>query len=218
MTRVITTVSFTPCWKSTWRSLVLAFVLACVLPGLTWAQSQAAPGTAEITELQLEHVDGEMLLSANVHFQLTEQVEDALLKGIPMFFVAEAELLRERWYWSDQRVASDARHMRLAYQPLTRRWRLNVGARPIGNIGQGLALPQTFDSLGEALASVQRLSRWRIASLASMPGDASSYMLRFRFALDVSQLPRPFQIGAVGQSEWNISASKTLRLGAEGAR
>ncbi|KQP13529.1 DUF4390 domain-containing protein [Pseudorhodoferax sp. Leaf267] len=182
------------------------------------AQPQAAPGSAEITELQLEHADGELLLSANVQFKLTEQVEDALHKGIPMFFVAEAELLRERWYWTDLKVASEARHMRLAYQPLTRRWRLNVGSRPIGNLGQGVALAQTFDSLAEALASVQRLSRWRIASVAGLPGDASSYMLRFRFALDVSQLPRPFQIGAVGQSEWNISASKTLQLGAEGAR
>lgn len=108
--------------------------------------------------------------------------------------------------------------MRLAYQPLTRRWRLNVGSRPIGNLGQGVALAQTFDALDEALAAVQRLSRWRIASTAGLSGDPSSYLLRFRFALDVSQLPRPFQIGAVGQSEWNISASKTMHLGQDGSR
>jgi hypothetical protein len=28
----------------------------------------------------------------------------------------------------------------------------------------------------------------------------------------VSQLPRPFQIGAVGHSDWNISASRNVRL------
>lgn len=218
MNQVTTTDSSTPCWKNTALSWLLALLLACGATGWVRAQPQAAPGAAEITELQLEHVEGELLLSANVRFQLTEQVQDALLKGIPMFFVAEAELLRERWYWTDLKVAGEARHMRLAYQPLTRRWRLNVGSRPIGNLGQGVALAQTFDALDEALAAVQRLSRWRIASTAGLSGDPSSYLLRFRFALDVSQLPRPFQIGAVGQSEWNISASKTMHLGQDGSR
>lgn len=210
-----TTVFFTHCWRNAWRSSWLALLLALGLMGLARAQTAPAPGAAEITELQLERVDGELLLSANVQFQLTEQVEDALLKGIPMFFVAEAELLRERWYWTDLKLASEARHMRLAYQPLTRRWRLNVGPTPLGNAGLGVTLAQTFDSLAEALANVQRLSRWRIARAADVPGDA---MLRFRFSLDVSQLPRPFQIGAVGQSEWSISASKTLQLVQERAR
>jgi hypothetical protein len=59
-----------------------------------------------------------------------------------------------------------------------------------------------FDSREEALAAVQRVSRWRIADPAEI--DDSTYNIEFRFRLDVSQLPRPFQIGAVGQSEWNI--------------
>ena len=107
--------------------------------------------------------------------------------------------------------------MRLAYQPLTRRWRLNVGPKPIGNIGLGVTLTQNFDSLADALAALQRFSRWRIASHAEFDPEVA-HTLRFRFALDVSQLPRPFQIGAVGQSDWRISASRTMRLAAEGAR
>lgn len=214
---VITTVFFTPCWKNAWLSGLLALLLACGLTNLARAQPAAAPGAAEITELQVERVDTELLLSASVQFQLTEQVQDALLKGIPMFFVAEAELLRERWYWTDLKLASESRHMRLAYQPLTRRWRLNIGPRPISNVGLGVTLAQTFDSLAEALASVQRFSRWRIANAAEVPADASA-MLRFRFSLDVSQLPRPFQIGAVGQPDWDISASKSLRIGPEGGK
>ncbi len=176
---------------------------------------QPATAAADVVELQVERVDGELLLSAHVKFELTGLVEDALLKGVPMSFVAEAEVLRERWYWADQKVASEARHMRLAYQPLTRRWRLNVGPRPQGSIGAGVTLAQTFDSLAEALAALQRIARWRIASAAELDGD-SAYLLRFRFALDVSQLPRPLQIGAVGQAEWSMSASRTVRVGPEG--
>jgi hypothetical protein len=165
----------------------------------------------------VQRVDGELELSAEVAFELTPQVEDALHKGIAMYFVAEAEIVRERWYWTDKTVASATRHMRLAYQPLTRRWRLNVGPRPIDSTGLGITLAQTFDSLPEALASVQRFGRWQIARVADIPAD-SPHVLRFRFGLDVSQLPRPFQIGAVGQSEWNITASGSVKLPAEGPR
>lgn len=179
--------------------------------------AHAEPGLVEITELQIERMDGELFLSAGVKFELTGIVEDALLKGIPMFFVAEAEVTRDRWYWTEQNVASEARYMRLAYQPLTRRWRLNVGPKPIGNIGLGVTLTQNFDSLADALAALQRFSRWRIASNGEFDPEVA-HTLRFRFALDVSQLPRPFQIGAVGQSDWRISASRTMRLAAEGAR
>jgi hypothetical protein len=99
--------------------------------------------------------------------------------------------------------------MRLSYQPLTRRWRLVISSGPIGN--SGLALGQNFDTRDEALAAIQRISHWKIAE----PGDIdpeSRYSVDFRFRLDVSQLPRPFQIGAVGHSDWSISASRNVRL------
>jgi hypothetical protein len=181
-------------------------------PLAAWAQ----PAVAEVSELRVERGEEGVLLSATVRFDLPSVVEEALLKGIPMFFVAEAAIYRDRWYWYDKRVAGAARHMRLAYQPLTRRWRLQVSPQPIGNAG-GLVLGQTFDSKDEALAAVQRVSRWRIAEPAEVEADAI-HSVEFRFRLDVSQLPRPFQIGAVGQSEWSISAGRNVRLVPEAAK
>lgn len=174
--------------------------------GAAQAQFQS---DAELTQLHLERSEEGLLLSAAVRFELPPVVDDALAKGIPMFFVAEATLYRDRWYWYDRRVSSAARHFRLSYQPLTRRWRLQVSPQPIGP--SGLALGQSFDTRDEALAAVQRISRWRIAEPGEYEPDAS-HNLDFRFRLDVSQLPRPFQIGAVGQSEWNISVARNLRL------
>lgn len=166
--------------------------------GLAQAQSGA-----EISQYQVERVDDEVLLSAQIAFELQPAVEDALLKGIPMFFVTEAEVLRERWYWYDKKLSAVERHMRLAYQPLTRRWRLNVTA---GATNQGLALNQTFDSLTDALAAVKRISRWKIADTADLD-SSPKYRVDFRFRLDLSQLPRPFQIGALGQSDWDLAAT-----------
>ena len=180
-----------------------------LLLGTAWAEP------AEVTQLRLERADHGVLLSATVHFELPPAVEDALHKGLPMFFVAEATLLRDRWYWYDKQVANAARHMRLSFQPLTRRWRLLVSPTPIGN--SGLALGQTFDTREEALAAVQHVARWKIAELSDLEPDAR-YSVDFRFRLDISQLPRPFQIGAVGQSEWSLSASRHQRLAVEMAR
>ncbi|HMA06959.1 MAG TPA: DUF4390 domain-containing protein [Ramlibacter sp.] len=170
-----------------------------------------APVT-EVNQLRLERSDEGILLSAYVKFELPPIIDDALDKGIPMFFVADAVLYRDRWYWYDKQVASASRHMRLSYQPLTRRWRLVVSAIPIGN--SGLALGQTFDTREEALAAVQRISHWKIAEANDVDPDVK-HNVDFRFRLDVSQLPRPFQIGAVGQDDWHLSAERNQRLSIE---
>lgn len=172
----------------------------------------AAPArAADIPEMRVERTPEGLVVSAQVRFDLPASVDDALQKGIPLFFVAEATLLRERWYWYDKEVARVARHLRLSYQPLTRRWRLLVSGTPIGNAG--LALGQTFDSRDEALAAVQRISGWRVAEPQEVEPDARQNVT-LRFRLDVSQLPRPFQIGLAGQDDWTILATRTLRLGA----
>ncbi len=170
---------------------------------------------AEVTQLRVERGEDGVLLSATVQFELPTVIDDALAKGIPMFFVAEAVLFRDRWFWYDRQVAAAARHMRLSYQPLTRRWRLVVSPMPIGN--SGLALGQTFDTREEALSAVQRISRWKIAETVDVDPEVR-HNVDFRFRLDVSQLARPFQIGAVGQAEWNITAMRNQRLVIEGAR
>ena len=179
--------------------------------------SARAQNTAvDVQQIQLEWTEAGVFLTANLKFELSAPVEDALRKGIPMYFVADAELYRDRWYWTDQKLASETRHMRLAFQPLTRRWRLNVAPTPISTSGLGVTLNQSFDNLQDALASVQRFARWKIGELPDIEPDAKLHV-EFSFRLDVSQLPRPFQIGAVGQSDWNLAVNRSLRLVFEGA-
>ena len=102
--------------------------------------------------------------------------------------------------------------MRLSYQPLTRRWRLNQSAEPFSNSGLGVALGQNYESLAEAIGAMARIARWRIADTLVMD-DSGRYALNFQFRLDTSQLPRPLQLGAVGRSSWNLQLARTLHLG-----
>lgn len=204
-----------PCWKSAllkaWRRWVLLLCFALTGP---WAWAQT---TAEITLLRAERSVNEVFVSASVNFELPTVVEEALLKGVPMFFLLEAELYQDRWYWYDKRIASVQRQVRLAYQPLTRRWRVNPSAGAGGDSAQGLSLNQSFDTLAEALAAVRQVSQWKVADLADADPTAKIKLL-FRFRLDLTQLPRPFQIGAIGQSEWEIQGAMRTSLRGEGTR
>jgi len=167
---------------------------------------------ADLTQLSVERADDGVYMSAIVQFELPFAVEDALMKGIPMFFVAEADVYQSRWYWVDKRVASATRTIRLAFQPLTRRWRVNIVSGLINNsAGLRATLNQNYDTLAEAMSAVQRLSRWRIADNAEIEVDVP-HRLELSFNLDLSQLPRPFQIGVVGQRDWVIAAQRNERL------
>lgn len=181
-----------------------------------WVSPAAADVPTDITQMRLERTEEGVFLAATVRFDLPAVVEDALLKGISMYFVAEAEVFRDRWYWYDKKLATTTRHMRLSYQPLTRRWRLYTSPSPISNTGLGVTLGQNFESLNEAMGAIKRISGWKVAEAADIEPD-SRHNVDFRFRLDVTQLPRPFQIGAVGQPDWRIATSRNQRLTVESA-
>ncbi len=187
--------------------LVFLCALFFLFAGLTPPVS-----AADVTQIRVERGDDGVYLSTIVQFDLPPVVEDALLKGIPMFFLVEADVYQNRWYWTDKRVASTARTIRLAFQPLTRRWRVNIVSGLINSsAGLRATLNQNYDTLPEALSAVQRLARWRIADNADIEPDVV-HKLEFSFRLDVSQLPRPFQIGIAGQRDWTIAVQATERL------
>lgn len=213
---MITTVFTTPYWKSAAlevRRLVLAVLLSLGLAVPALGQNPAA----EVTQLRFERDGDSIVLSAVVDFNLPTAVEEALVKGVPMIFVAELELFRDRWYWSNKKVLSAQRQMRLAYQPLTRRWRLHVASGAPSSAGLGVSLNQNFETLADAVAAMQRLSRWKVAEVTELDLE-QGHQAEFRFKLDLSQLPRPFQIGSLGQSDWTVSAAKAQRFTLEPAR
>jgi hypothetical protein len=207
----------THCWKSAkveprrWGSWVLwAWLL---LASSAWAQNSVA----ELIELRPERRDAALYLTAQLKLELAPAVEDALIKGLAVHFVAEAELMRDRWYWSDRKVGAASRYYRLAFQPLTRRWRLNVSNEPISSAGLAGSISQSFENLADALAVIRRQSAWKIAEMSDVPTDTRQY-INYRFWLDMSQLPRPFQIAAGNQTEWSLSVARQIRLTADMVR
>jgi Domain of unknown function (DUF4390) len=205
----------THCWKNVRRRLDRAAwllrVLALLAATTVWAS------TVDLADMRTERAEGALLLHTTLKLELGPAVEEALVKGVPVYFVAEAELLRDRWYWYDRKVAGVTRYYRLVYQPLTRHWRLNMSSEPLSATGLGGSIAQSFDNLPEALGTIRRQSGWKVADLSDLDPDAR-HNLNYRFRLDVAQLPRPFQIAAGSQADWSLSLSRNLRINPEPGR
>jgi Domain of unknown function (DUF4390) len=201
-----------PCLK---KILVKCFLLAQLLVGV-WAQSPAptpaAQAVAEISTLTMTRLDKQLGISAQVKFELPAAIEEAMYKGVSLTFVAEVDITRDRWYWTDKTMATSARQIRISYQALTRRWRVLPWSDISSAAGLGVQLPQTYETLAEALAIAQRIYHWRVVDLMDI-SDANHWV-QLRYRLDISQLPKPLQIGLLGQGDWAISASTRQRLSA----
>jgi Domain of unknown function (DUF4390) len=175
-----------------WLVVALAAALFAVMP------VRAEP--VDVDTLVLDRTDdGGLAVNFSARFGLSRPVEDALLKGVPLIFAADVEVFRKRWYWADKRVASANRTWRLAYQPLTRKYRVTLGG-----------LNQNYDNLSEALDVVSRTLMWKVAEASQIDDDG--HYVEFRYQLDTTQLPRPMQIGIGGQPEWTLRVERTLPL------
>jgi hypothetical protein len=170
-----------------------------------------ARASAELQEVSVQRTADGLSLSASILVDLPPSVEDALLKSVPLYFVMQTEVLRERWYWSDKRLASRARTYRLAYQPLTRQWRVSVaaGAGPGGTLQY--ALHQNHATLSKALAAISRVAGWDVAESAQVDGE-KGLLLDFRFWLDPALLPRPFQLGVNTRNDWGVDLRRRLEV------
>lgn len=164
--------------------------------------------------MSLRRTSEGLYLTARLNLQPSPLVEEALLKGVPLYFVWRAEVLRDRWYWTDKRLASAVRTWRLVYLPLTGRWRLSLATDP-GNSGGGAglqyALHQNFDTLQEALSGVSRVVGWRVADGGRLDAERKE-RVEWSFQLDLGLLPRPFQIGVANQDGWLIDVRRQLAV------
>jgi hypothetical protein len=176
---------------------LLASMLLCL--AALWAPCARA-AEPEIMNFELMRSDEGLLLNYAVNLELSHSVEEALSKAVPLFFVAEADVFRNRFYWRDQRVASAVRIWRIVYQPLTATYRVTF-----------LGLSQNYATKEEAFAAISRGARWKIAEPAQIE-EGSRHYVEFNFRLDTSLLPRPLQIGIGGQADWSMSVQRTQKI------
>ena len=148
----------------------------------------------KIKSFELERSDNDWLLSATFQIELSPGLEDAVQKGVVLYFQTEFDLTRSRWYWFDEKPALVQRQTRLSYQPLTQQYRI---------ASEGFTF--SAKSMSEALQAVGSIGGWRVMDNSQLdPGK--SYTASMRMNLDLSKLPKPFQVNALNNRDWNVSS------------
>lgn len=167
---------------------ILLAVLTCA------AVLAARADEIEVRDARLAATDEGLTLEADFAFELSPRLGEVVANGVPLYFVVEFELTRQRWWWFDEKTAAKRMQLRLSYHPLTRQYRLSTGM-----------LQQQFHSLDEALHVLKRVRNWLVVERGVTLAEAN-HEAAVRMRLDVSLLPKPFQVSAITSRELHLES------------
>jgi hypothetical protein len=174
---------------------LLLWLLACaVYPA--WADTISAK------RAEAELADGQLSVSTRFNIKMPSGLNEALTQGVPLTFRLDFELLRPRWTSYYLNVSNGfSPHASIAfklyYQSLTNRYRVSIGS-----------FSNFYPSLSEALRSVGAIQGWRVLNPGELSGSSPDQLAgRVRLALDISELPKPYQLNALGSSDWTLSSN-----------
>ena len=178
-----------PCWK-TLRSLlsVCSIALVSLAPLAGYAEG------ISVKKAELVAADEAYLLRANFDIDLAKPIEDALEKGITLNFLVDLEITRSRWYLVDESIATVRQHVRISYHALTRQYQLTSNTSNL-----------SFSSLAEAKDELKHIADWKVFERALLK-KGTAYNAALRMKLDLKQLPKPLQVDALGNKEWDLAS------------
>jgi hypothetical protein len=142
----------------------------------------------------LEPSDDGLQLQADFDIQFSQRLEEAVNRGVPLYFVVELEISRPRWYWLDEKPVQLSQTYKISYTPLLRQYRLSVGN-----------LYQNFTRLDEVTRVLSRVRGWHVADRGVFQKDVT-YQAALRMRLDTAQLPKPFQVNAIASRDWSLAS------------
>jgi hypothetical protein len=160
------------------------------------ATAQAADGI-EITNARIEASDEGYRLRAAYSFELNRGLEQAVQRGMKLYFTTEIELTRPRWWWTDDKAVSARHTVYLDFDPLTRVYHVSAPG----------TLKQDADTLEEAMLWIRRPTLWLFAPRTALkPGE--TYNVTLRMYMDPEYLQKPLQVDAFNNADWRLASHK----------
>jgi hypothetical protein len=169
------------------RAGMLALLLLAAAP---WVRAEGI----SVTSATIEPGEDGWTLDATFDVQFGPRLEEAVNRGVPLYFVVEFELAKPRWYWFDDKPVQLSQTYRISYTPLLRQYRLSVGS-----------VYQNFTRFEEVTRVLSRLRGWHVADKGALRKD-QVYQAAVRMRLDTAQLPKPFQLNAISSREWTLDS------------
>jgi hypothetical protein len=181
--------SFMHCLKKIrlWLGLVLLLLSSGAL---------AVTEGIQIKSAELRLADDVYYLQAQMLVTPNPTMEEALRKGVSLYFVTEFELKRSRWYWLNEEMATYSRVSRLSYNALLRQYvvsGVNIHAHSVDKLEDALLV------LGE-VSGVPIITRNELTQQVI-------YSAKLTMRLDTTQLPKPLQINALATGKWDLEAT-----------
>jgi hypothetical protein len=169
--------------------------LLCLTASLWLLFTGPARGdTIPVKSAELRAEDESYVLNAQFDVAFNPTLEEALQKGVSLYFVFEFELNRPRWYWLDEKLVERSIQYRISYSPLTQQYRVTTGL-----------LGQQFGSLEEVEHLLSRVVSRPVIAIDALAKGAR-YEAAVRLRLDVTLLPKPFQINALASRDWSLQS------------
>jgi len=164
----------------------------CLLSSVLCPLAATAEGIS-VNKAEARLSEGGYQLSASYGINLTFTAQQALERGIPLYFVGEFLLTRSRWYWLDEEIFQGEQTVKLSYNALTRQYRISRGT-----------LFQNFASFEDALNILARQSS--ISIPAELMKKDGNYIAAARLRLDIAKLPLPLQVNALTGKDWALGS------------
>lgn len=169
-----------------WKGLAALFV-AAFMPVAFAEDISVRSATIELAEEGWN-------LEAAFDVRFNPRLEEAVNRGVPLYFVIEFELSRPRWYWFDEKPVQLSQAYKISYTPLLRQYRLTVGT-----------VYQNFTRFEDVTRVLSRLRGWHVADKGALKKD-QVYQAAVRMRLDTAQLPKPFQLNAIASRDWTLAS------------
>lgn len=183
-----------------WLSNLLRVIgiILLVVATIPTANVARAESGIRIKFVDLVVVDESYQLNVDSEVALNSTLEQALEKGVTLYITTKFSLVEPRWYWFDQEVARSKLRMGLSYNALTRQYRLSPKYE---------TWTKNFDTLKEALRVLSRIHGYPVTILSELKHGVD-YVATLRIWLDLTRLPKPFQVETLGSKAWHLTSDR----------
>lgn len=158
--------------------------------------SQPANGQFVVESGGVRLVDEVYLLDAQIHYQFSKPVLEALENGVPLVIELRLELWRQRDLLWDARQARLSQRYQLSYHVLTEQYLVK-------NLNSGVQ-----QSLTNAEAAMEVLGKVEGLPLIDkhLLAEGETYVVRLRSRLDIDELPTPMRLPAYFSAQWRLTS------------
>jgi len=174
----------------------MKLLLIIILLSLT-ALSHANDFKVIIRQANLQTLDNQLVVNAQIDFQLSHIAKQALQSSIPLVWNIQIKLNKPRRYLWDETLFKKHIRLKIRYHSLLKRYQIH----------QGSAEVESYSQLSTALQRLGQITAIKLNPNLVLP-ITSNYKMSMTLYFDKEALPLPLRPEAYFKAAWSLS-SKT---------